>query len=55
MLKLVWTPGAAAAPDQDAYRQAVDTLVASDGVSTATAGLPRDPARPPPGSMPWRR
>ncbi len=50
MLKLVWTPGAAAAPDQDAYRQAVDTLAASDDSgAAATARLPRDPAHPPTG------
>ena len=42
MLKLVWTPGAAAAPDQAAYRQAVDTLTASfDDQAPVTAGFPR--------------
>jgi hypothetical protein len=44
MLKVVWTPGAAAAPDEDAYRRAVDTLSASYGGITATAQIPREPA-----------
>jgi hypothetical protein len=49
MLKLIWTPGAAAAPDQDAYKQAIDTLVASYDGNAATAGLPRDPGQHPTG------
>ena len=42
MLKLIWIPGAAAAPDQAAYQNAVDTLTATspDG-SSATARFPR--------------
>jgi hypothetical protein len=49
MLKLIWTPGAAAAPDQDAYKQAIDTLTASYDGNSATANLPRDPTRLPTG------
>lgn len=41
MLKLTWTPGAAAAPDEDAYRQAIDSLAASYADATAAAGFPR--------------
>jgi hypothetical protein len=46
MLKLMWQPGAAAAPDQDHYRRAVDTLTASHAGRSATADFPRDPAQP---------
>jgi Alpha/beta hydrolase of unknown function (DUF900) len=46
MLKLVWTPGAAAAPDAAAYRQAIDTLAASYGSNNATAQIPRGTAAP---------
>jgi hypothetical protein len=52
MLKLVWTPVAAAAPDTEKYRQAIDTLTASYGVAEATVGFPRDPARPEPDTGP---
>jgi hypothetical protein len=41
MLKLVWTPGAAAAPDAAAYRQATDTISATYGNSNATVRIPR--------------
>ncbi len=41
MLRLIWTPGAAAAPDEAAYRQAIDTLSASFGANNATAQIPR--------------
>lgn len=41
MLKLIWTPGAAAAPDEDAYRHATDTLTASHADQTVTATFPR--------------
>ncbi len=46
MLKLVWTPGAAAAPDAAAYRQAIDTLAASYGTTNATAQIPRGTPAP---------
>ncbi len=41
MLKLIWTPGAAAAPDQRAYREAVDRLTASFAGASAQAEFPR--------------
>jgi hypothetical protein len=44
MLRLVWTPGAAAAPDRNTYRRAIDTLSARFGDTEATVGFPRDPA-----------
>jgi Alpha/beta hydrolase of unknown function (DUF900) len=46
MLKLIWTPGAAAAPDKDRYKRAIDTLTASYGDQTAEARFPRDGAAP---------
>ena len=42
MLKLIWTPGGAAAPDTNAYKRATDTLTASYADSTAKALFPRD-------------
>jgi Alpha/beta hydrolase of unknown function (DUF900) len=44
MLKLVWTPGAAAAPDENTYKQAVDTLTARYADQSAVASFPRDAA-----------
>jgi hypothetical protein len=41
VLKLVWVPGAPAAPDETAYKQAVDTLTATFGDQTAEARFPR--------------
>ena len=41
MLKLIWKPGAAAAPDENAYRHAIDTLSANFGANNATAQIPR--------------
>ena len=49
MLKVTWTPGGAAAPDDDAYKQATDTLAASFANSNAIAQFPRDPAQAPTG------
>jgi hypothetical protein len=49
MLKLIWTPGAAAAPDSGIYQRATDTLVASFGNHVGTAEFPRDPALAPAG------
>lgn len=41
MLKLVWQPGAHAAPDEAAYRQASDSLTASHGDTSSRAQIPR--------------
>jgi hypothetical protein len=49
MLKVIWTPAVAAAPDTDACKRAVDTLTASFDDDTATAHFPRNPAAAPTG------
>ena len=49
MLKVVWIPAVAAAPDADAFRSAVDTLTASFHDDMATAHFPRDPSSAPTG------
>ncbi len=43
MLKFIWTPGAAAAPDSAQYKQANDKLVAEYGNHDAETLIPRDP------------
>ena len=53
MLKLIWSPGAGAAPDQDRYKRAIDTLTASYGDQRAEAGFPRDGETPISGLAHW--
>jgi hypothetical protein len=55
MLKVVWIPAVAAAPDASAYRQAVDTLTASYHDDSATAHFPRVPDAAPSGIDDFRR
>ena len=50
MLKVVWVPNVAAAPDADAYKRAVDTLTASFQDDSAAAHFPRDPGVAPGGN-----
>lgn len=46
MLRAIWTPGAAAPPDDAHYRNAIDILVVQSEEQSATVRFPRDSAAP---------